>query len=49
MKPNHYIHIFAVIAIVALCLQIFSDFWLPMTIGILAMYFFTLMLRRKNP
>ncbi|WAC21104.1 hypothetical protein OVA24_06870 [Luteolibacter sp. SL250] len=47
MKPSHYIHIFAVIAIVALCFQIFSDFWLPMTIGALAMYLFALTLRKS--
>lgn len=33
MNPRLYIHIFAVIAIVALCLQIFSNFWLPMSLG----------------
>ena len=29
----YYIHIFAVIAIVALCLHIFSSFWVPLTVG----------------
>ena len=47
MKPTHYMHIFAVIAIFALCLQIFSDFWPPMTIGALAMYLFALTLRKS--
>ncbi|MGB6222607.1 hypothetical protein [Haloferula sp.] len=33
MNPVFYLKVFAWIAIVALCLAIFSDFWLPMLIG----------------
>lgn len=33
MNPMFYIHAFAVIAIVALCLQIFSSFWVPLSVG----------------
>jgi hypothetical protein len=46
MNPNPYIHIFALIAIVALGFQIFSDFWLPMTLGAIGMFLVALMLRR---
>jgi hypothetical protein len=33
MNPIAYITGFAWIAIVALCLSIFTDFWLPMLVG----------------
>ncbi len=46
MKPIPYIHIFAVISITALSLQIFSDFWLPVVIGVVAMFAFAVILRR---
>jgi len=41
-----YIHIFAGISIAALCLQIFSDFWLPLVIGAVAMFTVSVLLRR---
>ena len=46
MNPNPYLHVFALIAIVALGFQIFSDFWLPMTVGAVAMFLIALLLRR---
>lgn len=46
MKPMPYIHIFAGISITALCLQIFSDFWLPLAIGAAAMLTLSVLLRR---
>lgn len=46
MKPVPYIHIFAVISITALSLQIFSDFWMPMVIGAALMFFVAVFLRR---
>lgn len=46
MKPVPYIHIFAIISITALSLQIFSDFWLPVVIGAVAMFFAAVILRR---
>ena len=46
MKPVPYIHIFAAISITALSLQIFSDFWMPMVIGAVAMGIVAVVLRR---
>ncbi|MBX3742547.1 MAG: hypothetical protein KF712_16290 [Akkermansiaceae bacterium] len=46
MNPNPYIHVFALIAIVALGFHVFSDFWLPMALGAVAMFLIALMLRR---
>ena len=46
MNPTTYIHVFAVIAAVALCLQIFSAYWLPLGLGGLAMLLLTILLRR---
>jgi hypothetical protein len=46
MKPMPYIHIFAGISITALCLQIFSDFWLPLAIGAGVMLTISVLLRR---
>lgn len=46
MKPMPYIHIFAGISITALCLQIFSDFWMPLAIGAAAMLIISVLLRR---
>lgn len=46
MKPIAYIHVFAGISIIALCLQIFSDFWLPLILGILAMFVVAVILRK---
>jgi hypothetical protein len=45
MKLSFYIHVFAGISVTALCLQLFSDFWLPMAIGVLAMIVVTAILR----
>ena len=36
MNPIAYLKAFAWISIVALCCSIFSDFWLPMLIGAVA-------------
>jgi len=36
MKLHPYIHGFAWISITALCCSIFSDFWIPMLAGALA-------------
>ena len=36
MNPTLYLKAFAWISIVALCCSIFSDFWLPMLIGAIA-------------
>ncbi len=33
MNPKPYIHVFAVISLTALTLQLVSDFWLPLVIG----------------
>lgn len=46
MNPNPYIHLFALIAIVALGFQVFSDFWMPMALGAVVMFLIALMLRR---
>jgi len=46
MRNVPYIHIFAGISIAALCLQIFSDFWLPIAIGASAMFAVAVILRR---
>jgi hypothetical protein len=46
MKPAPYIHAFALIAIVALAFQVFSDFWLPMTLGAIGMLVIAIMLRK---
>ncbi|GAA5117409.1 hypothetical protein JIN84_17430 [Luteolibacter yonseiensis] len=46
MKPVPYLHIFAVISITALSLQIFTDFWVPVVIGAVAMFFAAVILRR---
>ncbi|MFM2199747.1 MAG: hypothetical protein RLZZ505_3179 [Verrucomicrobiota bacterium] len=46
MKTMPYIHIFAGISITALCLQIFSDFWLPMVIGAVSMFAVSAVLRK---
>lgn len=47
MNPVPYIHIFATVAILALCLHIFSTFWLPLTVGLGAAVVFGILLRRK--
>ncbi len=46
MKPAPYIHAFAAISIAALCLQIFSDFWLPLAVGAVAILVISPLLRR---
>jgi len=46
MKPIAYIHVFAGISITALCLQIFSSFWLPLALGALGMIVVSAILRR---
>ena len=46
MKLTSYIHVFAGISITALCLQIFSDFWLPLILGAVAMFVVAVILRR---
>ncbi len=46
MKPIPYVHIFAVVSITALSLQIFSDFWMPLVIGAVAMFAVAVILRR---
>ncbi|MCX6868923.1 MAG: hypothetical protein NTV46_22515 [Verrucomicrobia bacterium] len=46
MKPMIYIHVFAGISITALCLQIMSDFWLPLILGALAMFVVAMILRK---
>ena len=33
MNPKPYIHVFAVISITALTVQLVSDFWLPLILG----------------
>ena len=45
MNPMGYIHVFATISITALCLQIFSDFWLPLVLGMLALFAIAVILR----
>ncbi len=46
MKPMSYIHVFAGISITALCLQIMSDFWLPLILGALGMLAVAIILRK---
>ena len=46
MKLTSYIHVFAGISITALCLQIFSDFWLPLILGAVAMFVVAVLLRK---
>lgn len=46
MKPAPYIHLFAVLSITALSLQIVSDFWVPMVIGAAAVTTIAVILRR---
>ena len=46
MKPVSYIHVFAGIAITALCLQIMRNFWLPLILGALAMFIAAMFLRK---
>ena len=46
MNPLTYIHTFAGIAIVALCLQIFSSFWLQLGIGLLVSVLLAFLLRK---
>jgi len=46
MKITSYIHVFAGIAITALCLQIMSDFWLPLLLGAVAMFVVAMLLRK---
>ena len=46
MKLTSYIHVFAGISITALCLQIFSDFWLPLIFGAVAMFVVAVILRK---
>jgi hypothetical protein len=46
MKPMSYIHIFAGIAITALCLQIMHNFWLPLILGASAMLAVAMLLRK---
>jgi len=46
MKPTSYIHVFAGISITALCLQIMSDFWLPLILGALGMLAVAIILRK---
>jgi len=46
MKPTSYIHVFAGISITALCLQIMSDFWLPLILGALGMLAVAKILRK---
>ena len=46
MKPMSYIHVFAGISITALCLQIMSNFWLPLVLGALAMFVAAMLLRK---
>lgn len=46
MRPAPYIHAFAGIAIAALCLQLVSDFWLPLAVGAAAMLVLAVFARR---
>ena len=46
MRTMSYIHVFAGISITALCLQIFSDFWLPLILGAVAMFVVAVILRK---
>jgi hypothetical protein len=46
MKITSYVHVFAGIAITALCLQIMSDFWLPLILGALGMFAVAMVLRK---
>ena len=38
MNPYPYLKGFAWIAIVALCCSLFTDFWLPMIVGAVALF-----------
>ncbi len=46
MKPVIYIHVFAVMAIIALGLHLFSSFWIPLSLGALGVLALTWIMRK---